>query len=654
LTLQPGTIIDGRFQVINQVGLGGMGIVYRAMHLGMHREVAMKVLKSDLKGDNIKLQRFRREAQVISVLEHPNIVQIYAVGMITDGQPYIAMEFLAGEQLSDVIKKDGRMKWRDAIPLFMQICDALEYAHQMKIIHRDIKPSNIILLDDKKAGCKNVKLVDFGIAKSLTDAGPALTQTEMVVGSVFYLSPGQFQGRAADPRSDIYALACTFFEVLTGVPPYRGDTAFETVAMAMSEAIPSVNDAAQPDTVPSDLDYLIRWMLHKESEKRPESIGVVKEALQKISCGERIIRPVQASEPVRKAHKPPKKLAATILSIVLVAIGIAALMQYQRIGHGGGQGEEESTLTESLRKARDSRAPDLFKRCADLMNYYLRTGRPLEAHLLARKAIDSISENYPPSQKYEFLLAQAKACYAVGQWSDVLFVHSKAQQELNNYDQTKLQTIRLIAAHTFANAGSWGEVVVLLQPTLPYAFQGGAQAPREHWETLQLGAIALASLGNFVGASACADNLLLCPDPAARLDAQGILFNCRDATTGSADMKNDTQNEYANFIQEVMAVPEKSARVGPLRSCARIATRHHDVDLADRFYQDAVNSCDKNFEGANIAKSILEEWYAFSPRSKRAPIKAQFEAIKLQIDKYHSELNDRSAIKVPIEVTGVN
>jgi serine/threonine protein kinase len=316
--LSPGTILDERFQVLNEVGQGGMGIVYRARHIKMDRDVAVKVLRAALSNDPDKLSRFRREARVVSILDHPNIVQIYAVGIAKQGQPYIAMEFLSGRQLSDVIEHDGAIPWRDALKFMVQLCDALEYAHGKEIIHRDIKPSNILILHDDDSNEFNVKLVDFGIAKSLVEAGPALTQTEMVLGSVFYLSPGQFRGRAADARSDIYALGCTLFEMLAGVPPFRGDTVFDTVSKHNKEILPKVNQVKPDAQIPNDLQALLECMTEKNSDARPESAAVVRNYLLDIADG----KPLS----LKGVKRNSLKLGATqVRGLLMAAVVLMAL-----------------------------------------------------------------------------------------------------------------------------------------------------------------------------------------------------------------------------------------------------------------------------------------------------------------------------------------
>jgi serine/threonine protein kinase len=317
--VQPGTIIDERFEVLNEVGQGGMGVVYRARQKNMDRDVALKLLKTALAGNPDKVTRFQREARIISVLDHRNIVQIYATGFVDSGQPYIAMEFLTGRQLSDIIRERGAINWREAAEYTIQICDALDYAHRNNIIHRDIKPSNVVVCTDDTTGGVTIKLVDFGIAKSLVEEGPALTRTEMVMGSAFYLSPGQFQGRAADASSDIYSLGCTLFEMLSGTPPFVGDTIFDTVSKQANESLPKVNQVNPDAKIPQDLQRLLERMTEKESEHRLGSPAAVRELLQRILQGQSIELAAPATVPT-KARPRTNILSTSLISIAILAI----------------------------------------------------------------------------------------------------------------------------------------------------------------------------------------------------------------------------------------------------------------------------------------------------------------------------------------------
>jgi len=319
--LKPGTIIDGRFRLMDEIGRGGMGVVYRAMHLSINKQVAVKILRQDCASDSKKMQRFRREAHVISVLEHPNIVHIFSVGMVEAGQPYIAMEFLPGEQLSQQIERRGAIPWTEALPLFIQICDAMQHAHEQQVIHRDVKPSNIVVGKDD-AGNASAKLVDFGIAKFIADRSAAITQTDAVVGSVSYTSPEQFEGKQADVGSDIYSLGCTIYQALTGKLPCVGDTVFETVNSHLNTEPEPINQANPSASVPSDLNYLVQRMLRKNGAERPESALEIRHQLTQILASEKIQRSAFPDSKPRKNVTASLILKSKVLT-VLLGVGVA-------------------------------------------------------------------------------------------------------------------------------------------------------------------------------------------------------------------------------------------------------------------------------------------------------------------------------------------
>lgn len=267
--LTVGTVVDGKFEIQELLGQGGMGAVYRALHRDLEKNIALKVLKPGLLQDEDKVLRFRNEARLLSSMDHPNIVRVYAVGLAETGQPYMAMDLIAGEPLSDVIARKGRLEEREAVEIAIEICHALQYAHEHQIIHRDIKPSNILFATADDGN--NVKLVDFGIAKELAANAQQLTQTGAAVGSIFYLSPHQLEGRKADSRSDIYSLGCTLYEMLTGSPPFAAETAWDTAMKAKMEDAQPINLRNPEASASSAIQSIVDRMLIKDVESRYQS-----------------------------------------------------------------------------------------------------------------------------------------------------------------------------------------------------------------------------------------------------------------------------------------------------------------------------------------------------------------------------------------------
>lgn len=235
----PTSLANGRYQLGQLVGRGGMAEVRVALDQRLGRTVAIKIMRSDLANDEIFLTRFRREAHSVAQMNNPNIVNIYDSGEETivneGGQteriPYLVMEYVKGQTLRDIIKANGPLSQRDAEQVMLGVLNALEYSHRMGIIHRDIKPGNIMISDQGV-----VKVMDFGIARALDDSAATMTQSQGVVGTAQYLSPEQARGETVDMRSDLYSAGCVLYEMLTGRPPFTGDSAVAIAYQHVSEA----------------------------------------------------------------------------------------------------------------------------------------------------------------------------------------------------------------------------------------------------------------------------------------------------------------------------------------------------------------------------------------------------------------------------------
>jgi serine/threonine-protein kinase len=225
-------ILDGQFQILQKVGSGGMGAVYKALQPSMNRMVGIKILHPKLANRKDLVSRFRREARAMSHLTHPNTVKVFLYGELDDGSLYIVMEFLEGKNLNQTVRSEGPFPPERALPILMQACGALDEAHKQGIIHRDLKPENIFLC--QQAGLKDFpKVLDFGLAKvterEMRPGSVILTQEGMVFGTPEFMSPEQAQGKTLTPGSDIYSLAVILYEVLTGKLPFEAKTAMEYI-----------------------------------------------------------------------------------------------------------------------------------------------------------------------------------------------------------------------------------------------------------------------------------------------------------------------------------------------------------------------------------------------------------------------------------------
>ena len=287
--------LAGRYEVRSLIGHGGMAEVHLGFDTRLSRIVAIKMLRSDLARDSIFQARFRREAQSAASLNHPNIVSVSDTGEETvtgpDGRsisvPYIVMEYVEGHTVKELLSDGTPVPINEAISIVSGILSALEYSHSQNLVHRDIKPGNIMLTGDGK-----VKVMDFGIARALTDSQATMTQTNAVVGTAQYLSPEQARGEQVDARSDLYSTGVVLFELLTGRPPFTGDSAV-AVAYQHVQQLPPTPSSVTPD-IPEALDRVVMKALAKDREQRYSSAGSMLVDLMRASRGGNVNAPETA------------------------------------------------------------------------------------------------------------------------------------------------------------------------------------------------------------------------------------------------------------------------------------------------------------------------------------------------------------------------
>ena len=278
--------LAGRYEVRSLIGRGGMAEVHLGFDTRLSRVVAIKMLRRDLAQDSVFQVRFRREAQSAASLNHPNIVAVYDTGeeIIEDATgrsiavPYIVMEYVEGHTVKDLISDGTAVPINEAIEIVSGVLSALQYSHANHLVHRDIKPGNIMLTSNGK-----VKVMDFGIARALTDSQATMTQTNAVVGTAQYLSPEQARGETVDARSDLYSTGVVLFELLTGRPPFKGDSAV-AVAYQHVEQIPPTPSSILSD-IPDSLDRVVLKSLAKNREDRYSSATAMLADLQRVAQG---------------------------------------------------------------------------------------------------------------------------------------------------------------------------------------------------------------------------------------------------------------------------------------------------------------------------------------------------------------------------------
>ncbi len=278
-----GDCLSDKYEFLESVGSGGMGIIYKAKHLGLNKMVAIKLLHPYLLNPDTIL-RFQREARTASNLRHPNLITVQDIGTTADGQPFMVMDYVKGQSLSELIKEKGRLTVEETLSIFLQICSGLGYAHKENILHRDLKPSNIMLVKDEH-GEYHAKILDFGIAKVLEDGdkqASTLTKTGDVFGSPLYMSPEQGSGNKVDRRSDCYSLGCMLFESLTGTTPFIGKSVIETLMLHAQQKPPSLKEATLGSEFPEALEKLVQKLLQKAPDDRYQSVLEIREDLQAI------------------------------------------------------------------------------------------------------------------------------------------------------------------------------------------------------------------------------------------------------------------------------------------------------------------------------------------------------------------------------------
>ena len=325
MALTPGTRL-GPYEVTAQIGVGGMGEVYRATDTKLDRDVAIKVLPESLAGDLDRIARFEREAKTLASLNHPHIAQIYGFEK-SSGVHALVMELVEGPTLADRIAQ-GAVPVDEALPIAKQIAEALEAAHEQGIIHRDLKPANIKVRPDG-----TVKVLDFGLAKALEPTGamspemsqaptittPAMTQAGMILGTAAYMSPEQARGRTVDRRSDIWAFGCVLYEMLTAKRAFDD----EDVSMTLSKVLQREPDfEVLPAVVPAHVRQTLRLCLRKPLRERVPDIGAVRLALEG-AFETTVTQVADAAAVPLPMWRQPVPVAATAAIVALLVAGLA-------------------------------------------------------------------------------------------------------------------------------------------------------------------------------------------------------------------------------------------------------------------------------------------------------------------------------------------
>ena len=273
-----GKVISERYKLVEKIGQGGSGAIYRAEHATLHKRVAVKLLHAQLSTDDTALERFRREATTVGALENEHILQVLDYGRTDDGRLFFAMEFLEGETLTKVVEREKQLPIERTVDILSQMCEALIEAHGLGYVHRDLRPRNVFLVT-KRGRADFVKLLDFGLAKLiLPDAEAKQTAMGMTFGDPRYMSPEQARGETIDKRSDIYSLGAIAFEMLTGSPPYTGSGTFEILQQHLDAPVPKVRE--RRGDCPQWLDAAVQKALAKKPDGRFETVAALLDAIR--------------------------------------------------------------------------------------------------------------------------------------------------------------------------------------------------------------------------------------------------------------------------------------------------------------------------------------------------------------------------------------
>ena len=320
--LEAGCEIAERYRIVRHLGAGGMGNVYLAEHTAIGKQVAIKTLNLEFARRKNLRDRFLREARSASQIRHPNVVDISDFGSTSEGAPFIAMEYLDGEDLHATLEREGRLPFVRARHLTVQICRALQAAHDKGIVHRDVKPANCFRVEHDGAA-DVIKVVDFGIAKttmSATTDSTELTKTGVILGTAAYMSPEQARGETdVDARADVYSVGVLLFRMLSGHMPYKSTTPLGMITKHLTDPIPSLLDVAPDVPLSREIDALVTRALAKDRDERWQSARELAEALERVDETKIKIIPV----------KPPRRRASLWIGggvLTAALIGGAAML----------------------------------------------------------------------------------------------------------------------------------------------------------------------------------------------------------------------------------------------------------------------------------------------------------------------------------------
>lgn len=283
--LKNGQVFRGKYEILDVLGSGAMGVVYKARDLAFNRLVAVKVLSLPGGTNEKSILRFQQEARAAGALNHDGLVAVHEFDVSEQGQVYLVMDFVDGTPLSEVIADLGCLPLPRCLEIARSVADALTHAHEKGVVHRDLKPANIMLVEAARGKKDTTKVIDFGIAKIPTEQGSSLTQTGEIFGSPLYMSPEQCSGQPVDQRTDVYSLACVLYEALVGSPPHRGETALATALMHLQEQPLPLSAVRHDLKFSMGLQAVLDRAMAKDVHSRYQTMSDFSRDLQKLAEG---------------------------------------------------------------------------------------------------------------------------------------------------------------------------------------------------------------------------------------------------------------------------------------------------------------------------------------------------------------------------------
>ncbi len=312
-----GQIIDNRLTITAKVGEGGLGTVYRAKHVKLDQDVAVKLLHPSVSADPVQAARFLREAQVSSCMNHENVIDVIEYGKTPQGELYLVMELLRGRTVAQVLETKRFVSLQDCVRIVSQVCEGLHHAHELGLVHRDLKPENIFMLRAEQEGQELVKILDFGLARD-TASRDRLTRAGMLCGTPAYVSPKQAHGRPLDARSDVYALGIVTYELLTGEVPFDGDSPLDVLVAQAKESPRPMADVNAAAYVPPEVEAVVFKALAKSPGDRYDTAIDFQKALTSALFGNPTREPgVPNLRPVGKARIRRKQMDKSRIETVL-------------------------------------------------------------------------------------------------------------------------------------------------------------------------------------------------------------------------------------------------------------------------------------------------------------------------------------------------